>query len=100
MKEEKPQKPEIVGTPEENAERLKKLGNDAFAAQLYPKAIQFYSEALGKTLGFNIIFLDFVKNEAILTNRAASYIQIKKYKEALFDCEQALIVNKSFVKAH
>ncbi len=47
MKEEKPLKPEIVGTPEENAERLKKLGNDAFAAQLYPKAIQFYSEALG-----------------------------------------------------
>ena len=35
-----------------------------------------------------------------MTNRAASYIQIKKYKEALFDCEQALIVNKSFVKAH
>jgi hypothetical protein len=34
MKEEgkKPQKPEIVGSPEENAERLKKLGNDAFAA--------------------------------------------------------------------
>ena len=47
MKEEKPSKPEIVGTPEENAERLKKLGNDAFAAQQYPKAIQFYSEALG-----------------------------------------------------
>ena len=54
MKEAKPLKPEIVGTPEENAERLKKLGNDAFAAQLYPKAIQFYSEALGKTLGFNL----------------------------------------------
>jgi hypothetical protein len=47
MKEEKPSKPEIVGTPEENAERLKKLGNDAFAAQQYPKAIQYYSEALG-----------------------------------------------------
>lgn len=54
MKEEKPSKPEVVGTPEENSERLKKLGNDAFAAQQYPKAIQFYSEALGKqTLGFN-----------------------------------------------
>ena len=41
MKEEvKPSpKPEIVGTPEENAERLKKLGNDAFAAAQYPKAI-------------------------------------------------------------
>ena len=44
--------------------------------------------------------VDFVKNEAILTNRAASYIQLKKYKEALFDCEQALLVNKTFVKAH
>ena len=36
-----------VGTPEENAERLKKAGNEAFAAQQYPKAIQCYSEALG-----------------------------------------------------
>ena len=74
MKEEvKPSpKPEIVGTPEENAERLKKLGNDAFAAAQYPKAIQYYSEALGNSLVLKVI--EFVKNEAILTNRAASYI--------------------------
>lgn len=44
--------------------------------------------------------IDFTRNEAILTNRAASYIQLKKYKEALFDCEQALLQNKTFVKAH
>lgn len=39
--------PEIEGTKEENAERLKKLGNEAFAAAQYPKAIEYYSEALG-----------------------------------------------------
>jgi tetratricopeptide (TPR) repeat protein len=44
--------------------------------------------------------LEYQKHEAILTNRAASYIQLRKYKEALFDCEQALYCNKTFVKAH
>ena len=39
--------PEIEGTKEENAERLKKLGNEAFAAANYQKAIDYYSEALG-----------------------------------------------------
>ena len=47
-----------------------------------------------------IIISELNKNEALLTNRAASYIQLKKYKEALFDCEQALYCNPSFVKAH
>ena len=39
--------PEIEGTKEENAETLKKLGNEAFAAANYQKAIDYYSEALG-----------------------------------------------------
>ncbi len=46
------------------------------------------------------LLIEYQKNEAILTNRAASYINLKKYKEALFDCEQALYCNRTFVKAH
>ena len=44
--------------------------------------------------------IELSKNEGILTNRAASYIQMRKYKEALMDCEQALLINPNFGKAH
>ncbi len=36
----------------------------------------------------------------MFTNRAMAYIKQRKYKEALFDCEQALYLNTSFAKAH
>ncbi len=42
---------------EENAEKLKAQGNDAFKVGDYQKAIKFYSEALGKSIGlFNLGF--------------------------------------------
>ena len=44
--------------------------------------------------------IDIVKSEGILTNRAMAYIKQRKYKEALFDCEQALYLNDKFAKAH
>jgi tetratricopeptide (TPR) repeat protein len=34
------------------------------------------------------------------TNRAMAFIKKRKYKEALFDCEQALYLNPQFAKAH
>ena len=36
----------------------------------------------------------------MFTNRAMAYIKLRKYKEALLDCEQALYLNPSFAKAH
>ena len=36
----------------------------------------------------------------MFTNRAMAYIKQRKYKEALFDCEQALYLNPQFAKAH
>ena len=44
--------------------------------------------------------LEHHKNEGILTNRAMAYIKKRKYKDALFDCEQALYINDKFAKAH
>ena len=40
------------------------------------EAIALYTEAI-----------ELCKNEGMFTNRAVAYIQKKKFKEALFDCE-------------
>ena len=53
------------------------------------EAIKSYTEAIEAN-----------KNEGIFTNRAMAYIKQRKYKEALFDCEQALYLNPQFAKAH
>lgn len=39
------------------------------------------------------------ENEAIYTNRAASYIQLKDFKKALDDCKRALSLNPGFARA-
>lgn len=44
--------------------------------------------------------LELEQTEGVLTNRAVAYIKLKKYKEALSDCEQALNLNPNFGKAH
>ena len=59
------------------------LGHSVFVA------IALYSKAI-----------DINKNEGMYTNRAMAYIKKRKYKEALFDCEQALYINPQFAKAH
>ena len=68
--------------PTEAAEAKKLAGNTALKAGEVDKAIALYSEAI-----------ELSKNEGMFTNRAVAYIQKKKFKEALFDCEQALYIN-------
>ncbi len=46
------------------------------------------------------IFIELEKSEGVDTNRAMAYIKFGKYKEALYDCEQALVINPKFSKAH
>jgi len=43
----------VVMIDEEKAEELKKLGNEEFQKKNYQKAIEYYSEAIGKTLLLN-----------------------------------------------
>jgi len=64
------------------AEEKKNAGNDALKAGHTDEAISLYSEAI-----------ELSKNEGIFTNRAMAYIKQRKYKQALFDCEQALYLN-------
>lgn len=47
---------------------------------------------------FNL--LDLERTEGVYTNRAVAYIKLQKFKEALHDCEQALVINPKFAKAH
>ena len=73
----------------ELAEQKKNEGNTALKAGNVDQAIALYSEAI-----------ELSKNEGMFTNRAMAYIKKRKYKEALFDCEQALYLNPQFAKAH
>ena len=68
--------------PAEAGEAKKLEGNTALKAGEVDKAIALYSQAI-----------ELCKNEGMFTNRAVAYIQKKKFKEALFDCEQALYIN-------
>ena len=62
--------------PSEAAEAKKLEGNTALKAGKVDQAIALYTEAI-----------ELCKNEGMFTNRAVAYIQKKKFKEALFDCE-------------
>ncbi len=86
---------DVNQAPEENkdavqqAEEKKNEGNTALKAGELDQAIGLYTEAI-----------ELHKSEGMFTNRAMAYIKQRKYKEALFDCEQALYLNSQFAKAH
>ncbi|KAF9650720.1 DnaJ-domain-containing protein, partial [Thelephora ganbajun] len=65
----------VPPTPEE----VKEQGNEAFKSKNYTKAIDLYTRAIGER-----------RNEpSYLTNRAAAYMTLKRFKPALTDCQQA-----------
>ena len=64
-------------TDDQRAEELKNQGNEEFKQGRYTQAVDLYSQAIGNHT-FLLSTIVLTKNEAILTNRAASYIQLKK----------------------
>ena len=62
-------------TINELAEQKKQLGNTEFKKQNYVAAIKLYTEAI-----------EIQPHEAIYSNRAASYIALKNFRNALEDC--------------
>ena len=82
MREESGAAEEVKMDPVEAAEAKKNEGNTALKAGEIDKAILLYSQAI-----------ELNKTEGMFTNRAVAYIQKRKFKEALFDCEQALYIN-------
>jgi hypothetical protein len=64
------------------------MGNDAFKKQSFHEAIEHYTDAIGKSGFFSYVYpLDICPHEAILSNRAASLIQIKEFNRAMEDCQ-------------
>lgn len=68
----------------------KKEGNALYSQKKYDGAILLYGKA---------IELD-PSEPAYLGNRAAAYLMVRKYDEALADCYKAIEKNPSFIKAY
>ncbi|XP_016915451.1 tetratricopeptide repeat protein 12-like isoform X1 [Apis cerana] len=73
----------------ERAETLKTIGNGAFKEKNYEKAVTYYSKALEQRKDSTVLW----------NNRALSYIQLGLFEKALSDCEWALKVNNTNLKA-
>lgn len=73
--------------------RTKEEGNAAFKAKDYQKAIDLYAQAL------EVDPKNKDMNSKILNNRAQAYISLKDYDNAISDCNEALRLDPSFIKA-
>ncbi|KAJ7677634.1 hypothetical protein B0H17DRAFT_987255, partial [Mycena rosella] len=73
-----------------SATELKDLGNKAFAAKEYDKAIDLFSQAIA---------LD-PKNHVLYSNRSAAHAGKRDWTDALADAEQCVGVNPSWSKGY
>lgn len=73
----------------ERAETLKRIANGAFKEGDYEKAVTYYGKALEQRKDSSVIW----------NNRALSYMHLGLFEKALHDCEWALKVNDSNLKA-
>lgn len=73
----------------ERAETFKKVGNDAFKVGDYEKAVTYFTKAIEQRKDSTVLW----------NNRALSYINLGLFEKALHDCEWALKVNHSNLKA-
>lgn len=75
---------------EEKANAFREQGNEAFTQGDYETAVRFYTEGLEQLRDM----------QALYTNRALAFIKLKRYKEAISDCEWALRCNEKCIKAY
>ncbi|XP_070512770.1 tetratricopeptide repeat protein 12 [Cardiocondyla obscurior] len=73
----------------ERAETLKRIANGAFREGDYEKAVNYYSKALEQRKDSSVLW----------NNRALSYMNLGLFEKALHDCEWALKVTDSNLKA-
>ncbi|EZA50738.1 Tetratricopeptide repeat protein [Ooceraea biroi] len=73
----------------ERAETLKRIANGAFKENDYEKAVTYYSKALEQRKDSSVLW----------NNRALSYMHLGLFEKALHDCDWALKVNDSNLKA-
>jgi tetratricopeptide (TPR) repeat protein len=70
-------------------DKEKQKGNEAFRSGDYLEAVDYYSASL-----------DVKPTLQVYTNRALAYLKIKKFKEALSDCMEALKISPSDTKGN
>eukprot|EP01038_Epipyxis_sp_PR26KG_P012718 gene12718-17056_t len=103
----------------EDVESLKKKANEHFVAQNFKEAVVIYSEAIEK-INFTYLQDESIQNTgqsilddkmdkslsikdvlAILyTNRAAAYLSLNLYRDAINDSNEALLSDKTYMKAY
>lgn len=76
-------------TIDPRAEAKKAQGNAEFKKGNHGAAIAYYTEAI-----------EIQAHEAVLSNRAASFIATKDYKNALDDIKHALRINPQFTRCY
>ncbi|KAH8895133.1 TPR-like protein [Thozetella sp. PMI_491] len=74
-------------------DRMKEEGNVEYKAGRWQNAIDKYTAAL------EVDPLNKGTNSKILQNRALAQIRLKKYDEAIADCERAIAMDPSYMKA-
>ncbi|KAK7740528.1 hypothetical protein SLS53_005371 [Cytospora paraplurivora] len=76
-----------------NLNKMKEEGNAEYKARRWQTAIEKYSAAL------EVDPANKTTNSKILQNRALCFNQLKKYDEAIADCDKALSLDPSYTKA-
>ena len=74
----------------DQAERYKSQGNNALQAGMFADAIDLYTKAIG---------LD-PNSEVFFSNRSAAYANLKRFREALDDAQEAVGLKPGWVKGH
>lgn len=72
---------------EEQAEREKNKGNEAFRAGDFPEALAYYT----RSISLNAI-------PAVFNNRAMAFIKLEKFQEAIQDCNSVLKTETKNIK--
>ena len=73
----------------EHAKSLKEKGNIAFSKKKYEDAEKYYSDAIQLNIG----------SRPLWTNRAACRNTMRKYKEAISDCDTALSIDSKCIRS-
>eukprot|EP00210_Caulerpa_lentillifera_P008191 g7821.t1 len=76
----------------DDAECLKEAGNEHFRQKSYHEAAEFYQQAL------NAAPIDCVDRAVYHGNKAACFVRLSKFQEALESCNEALKIDKDYIK--
>lgn len=72
-----------------SAQKYKDQGNQAYKAQDYSKAINYYTRAI-----------QIQEDPSFYSNRAICYFNLHRYEECIRDCDRAIRINPQFAKVY